>query len=305
MARPNLRQRARQQAHAEVAPQVHRARSSAKAQHRSINSSVPAIEAGLEDAAKSARHAGLAPHDLQILLKSFANQQADAAASAVLQNQQVGQSTREEIGGLKEQEGASSRSILSQLQLAAQEHAQSVQDAQRSNTEELKNALIQAEVEKSRGLGDYGQSPLEEAEAAHYKHEDSTAGGLTPTQARAAAESAQTAHSYASNLVRSVHENHGVNPSTGKQVLPAHPKNWSDQNWAELTEKVAGSKGVNNYKDAESAIDAIRSHFQPGQTPPATPTQAGAQDLGKAIGHTAANPLAPILQFGAQLLHHG
>lgn len=119
MARPNLRRRARTQARAEVQPEAMRARREARAQHRSINSSVPAQEAGLELAERAARHAGLSPHDLQILLRSFANQQADVASSAALQNQQVDASRGEALADIHQQEGTQFRSILSQLQSAA------------------------------------------------------------------------------------------------------------------------------------------------------------------------------------------
>lgn len=301
MARPNrnLRQRARQQAHAEVHPQIESARQRARAEHRSVNSSVPAMEEGLEAAETAAHHAGLSPHDAQILLKQFANQTADVSASAALQNQQIGQGTQETISGLHQAEGEQTRSIFSQLQLAAQEHAQQVADEQRSNQEGIAGTIQTAELEKQLGLGDYGQTPKEKAEI-ELLHSQAQGGGLTPTQTRDAAESQETAKDYAHNLVRSVHAAGGVN-AKGEQVLPAHPKDWSDQNWAELTEKVAGSKGVNSYKDAEHAIDAIRGHFQPGQTPPANPAQAGAKALGSTIGHAAANPLSAILQFGSSL----
>jgi hypothetical protein len=299
MARPNLRQRARTQAHAEVAPQVHRARNQARGEHRSINSTVPALEAGLESAARSARRAHLTPHDLQLLLKSFANQQADVASSAALQNQAVDRGTAETITGLREQEGAQTRSILSQLQSAAEQARLARVERKEGNQEDLANTLKAAELEKELGLGDYAVSPLEEAEIAKYDREGRN-GGLTPTQARAQAASQDAARKYAANLVRSVHEAHGVN-SKGEQVYPAHPRDWSNSDWAELTEKVASDKGVNHYADAEHAVNAIRDHFQPGQTPPATPEQAGAKTVGRALGHAASSPLTAILQFGSSL----
>lgn len=280
MPRPRLNQIAAQQAHAEYDPQIRGVRRETGSQVRSIRSMAPALEASLEHSADALRHAGLSPRDQAIALKELAHRVADAGASTALQTSQVQQDAHGQIVDLLQGRGQAQNAALSALQQSQAEHQQSIADDRRGNVENFKLDIAKAQALQALGLTS-----------------DSSSGGLTPTQERDHAQSKHNAAFYAHQLISASRD--GVkDPKTGEQVIPPNPANWDDSIWNQLTEKIAGEKGVNSVTDAQRAVQAVRDHFQSD----ADPLDALRKVASVAAPALAPKALLPVAQFAGALL---
>jgi hypothetical protein len=280
--RPTLRHIAAQQAHAEYDPQIHGVKRETHQQVRSIRSSGPALQSSLQQSAHELRHAGLAPRDLTIALSELAHRTADVGASTALQTQQARQAGHGEVVDLLQGRGQAQKAALAGMQQQQAEHAQDIQDEERSDARDFKMGLLKEEAEKKLGLGDYA------------------GGGLTATQRRDAGQSHHNAAFYAKQYFQA--SKGGItDPKTGEVLIPPDPKSWDESTWNALAEKVAGQKGVNSVHDAQRAVAAIRDHV--GGTPNLVDTLK-ALALGATTGAAVAGPgpLQPIAQFGTRLL---
>lgn len=281
---PALVAAAAQQAHAEYDPQIRGVRRETRGQVKSIRTEGPALEASLENSADALRHAGLSARDRQIALTELAHKIADAGASTALQTSQVQQDAHSQIVDLLQSRGQAQGSALTTLLHEAAVHQQDIHDEKAAETRGFKSDILKAETEKALGLGSYAAG-------------GSNSSGLTPTQERDHAQSKHNAAFYAHQLISASKD--GVkDPKTGEQVIPPNPAHWNESIWNQLTEKIAGEKGVNSVTDAEHAVQAVRDHFQP-ETHPLDALRKVAAVAAPALAPKA---LQPIAQFAGALL---
>ncbi len=281
-----LRQAAAQQAHAEFGPQIRGVRTQTQGQIASLRSITPALQDSLQLAEHQIRGAGLAPSDLAMAEKAFANQTADAGASQALNESQVHQIAHAEIRNLLASQGQAQRSALTTLLHEAAQNQLKAHERQASNAEKFKLDILKEEALKQLGLK----------------------GGLTGAQQRSQDQSQHTAAHYAQEYVHAARN--GVwsevkNPKTGLkehiQTIPAGPHTWSNEIWQHLVDQVKATSGVKSLTDAEHAVAAVRQHFQP-------PPSDVLHSLGT-LGNVAVRALAPpalqgIPQFAGALTGH-
>lgn len=294
MARLNqqYRRQARLQAEAEVKPQINRARRGLHSEVSALRSEEDPLTEGLDAATAAIKNSNLSGRDKAEALKDFAGRQADIPASIVSQIASAREGAHGEISDLQSQESAQQASILSSLLAAATQHQQEVGDDRRQTQEGIGATIKQQELEKALGLGDYGQTP--EEEASTHKTEVETAqlekgGGLTPYQQAEKTESHQEDHETAAHYARSLVEEAraGKIPS-----VPSDPKEFTPQIWNELVTHVHESGKV-PVAAAEKAVQAVRAHFTGGGGDPFGIVGNAAHAAAGAITHSgAAHPSA-------------
>ena len=284
MPRANLRKTAASQARAEFNPQIQSTRRGIRGQVRSIQSSGPALEASLQRTSQQLRHAGLSPRDQAIALRELALRTADVGASTALQTQQVRQEGHGEIVDLQKGRALAESATLAELQQAAAQHAQEVQDAENADARGIKMEILKEEALKGLGLGSYA---------------DDGEGGLSDTQRGEIKDSRNNAGFFAKQYFTAAKD--GITDEKGEVLIPPDPKSWDDAIWDGFVSKVAAMKGVDSVEDAQRAVSAIRDHVNPSASPSEALGALGTV-ASAAAPALAPAPLAPIAQFGSALL---
>ncbi len=263
--RPNYRKTARQEAHAEAAPQIRGVRRGTRQEVRGLRSMENPLVEGVENQIDSLKSAGLRRPEYERAMEEAASSLAQIPAGISSQVLSAREAGNEAISDLKANEASSFHSLLSQLQLAAAEHAQKVQDEVAAEGRQNRNAITRGELEKQLGLGDYAPDPLDplkqaevgkvEAETNVLKHPNSAA-ALTPSERRGLSEDHAAAAHYAKQLFQEAKA--GAFEEAG---IGADPKAWDSQIWNGLVTHVAEKSKV-PIPAAETAVSAIQDHVR-------------------------------------------
>lgn len=265
-ARPNYRRAARQQARATALPQIQATRRGTRQEVRGLRSMESPLLEGVEAQIAALKHAGLRGPEREQALEEAATSLGQIPAginSQILSTREAGS---EAVGDLRTQEAASQQSILSQLQTAAAEHAQSVADEERSAHRDSNLAIQQAELEKSLGLGDYSTDPLQQAQIGkvqaetHALEHPNSLSALTPGERRGVVDDHAEAAHYARELFEKAKAGEIVDSKTGQPKIAPDPKGWDEATWRHLVTAVAASGGKPSIPAAEKAVQAIRAH---------------------------------------------
>lgn len=314
MARINkqYQRTAANQARAEIAPQIQSKRRGLHQDVAALRSEEDPLQEGLSASLDTIKHSNIGGASRQELLASIAQQQASVPAGITSQIAGARENTGGEISDLQTQEAQQRASILSGLLTKAAEHKEGIQDEIAAEGRGNATALALAQQEKELGLGDYAptpaqeQTPLEEqVETAGLHHiqaetaaEQAKAegGGLTPSEQRTVAhegEARKSEREAAQLSAKKLFEGAKAGEIEG---VPADPKEWTQQTYAELVPAVVAlSKKYGteiNTTDAQHALGAIQDHLQPQQgSLPFGLTQQLAAAAGAALsGHTQTPP---------------
>lgn len=280
------RRQARSQARAETLPQIKGKRRSLHSQVAALRSEEDPLQQGLAAAEAAIRRSGLSPTDKALALKDFAERQADIPASITSQIGSAREQTGGEIADLQSAQAAQSASILQSLLTAQAEHRQSVADEVAAEGRQSQNAIQQAELEKKLGLGDYSKTPaeraIEEADVGKIEAETAKAqreahgNGLTPY------ENLKTQERHAED-----HDTARLHAKLAFEAAKAElgdPHSWDAPTWAKIAALVE-EKGKVPTAAAETAVGAIRNHFEPHGG-------NGAFNFLNAAAHSAASALS-------------
>lgn len=258
------RRQARTQARAETQPQIASKRRGLHATVAALRSEEDPLSEGLDAATAAIKHSNLSATDKALALKDFAERQADIPAGITSQIAGAREQTGGEISDLQTAQAQQSASILAQLLAAQATHQQDVQTEIAAEGRQSAGAISLAEQEKQLGLGSYAKTPTEEAlekaglakiEAETAKTRNEAAGnGLTPYQTLEHNER-QTEHHDTARL----HAKLAFEAAKGEL---GDPHSWEPSTWQKIAALVE-EKGKVPTAAAETAVGAIRSHFEP------------------------------------------
>lgn len=263
----NYRKSARQQAHAETMPQIQSTRRGVRQESRALRSMENPLVAAVENQIDALKHAGLRGPERERALESAAASLAAIPAGISSQVLSTHEAGNEAIGDLRTQEAAQAAALLSQLQTAAADHAQSQQDEIAAEGRQARNTIALEQQEKELGLGEYAPDaldPLEQAqvgkvqaETEQLEHPDA-ASSLTPSERRGLSEDHTAAAHYAKEFFQKAKagEIEGVDPD---------PKGWDSATWDHLVTAVAQAGKV-PVGAAEQAVGAVQDHVRTAPT---------------------------------------
>lgn len=305
---PNLRRTARNQARAEVLPQLQGVRRDTRQQIRGLRSEEDPLTAGVQAQLSALRGAGLRRPEYETAAREAAAALADIPAgiqSQVLSTREAGQ---EQIGDLRGQEAAQFHSIYSQLQTAAAEAAAQAQQEEHMARFGSNLELQQGLQEKQLGLGEYAPpppdtlNPLEQAQIPKVEAETralehpSAAANLTPSERRGNRDEHAAAQHFAKQLFEEAKAGALIDPKTKEPTIDPDPQSWTASDWNHLVTAVQ-SLGKTSVPAAERAVGYVKDHVDQGQVGPprgaAGPLNPGLQALAGAAapGIPGANAL--------------
>lgn len=242
----NLKRQASRQARAEYQPQKRQVKRGLKGELGSLNTMEDALQGSLNTARKQARKSGLNPDDLQTVLVELARSQADVSGGVQLQKRSARSDAMTELADLSASQGAASRSLLDQALSAREERRQEIADRRYEEAQGLREDLrdYELDIKKEKELHALGLT-----------------GGLTPSQKKERRESKQNAKFWARQFVQAARKGI-VDEKTGELVVPTEVSKWDDSIWSGLVAKVAKEEGVDNTRDAQTAVEEVRDHFK-------------------------------------------